>query len=255
MTDLTVRETLERHWPDYLKEAWGLAMFMTFASIFTTLLEYPHSPIHQALPSQHARLAVLGLGMGIVLAGIVYSPWGQKSGAHINPAVTWAFFRVGKITLRDALFYTLAQFAGAIAAVQLMRVLIGSPYRHSTINHAVTRPGPEGAWVAFGAEFVISFVLMYVVLIAVNNARLEKWTGAIVASLIAVYLAIETPYSGMSLNPARTFGSAFAAQYWSSLWVYFTAPMIATWLAAELYLRVHDSHPSGVNYPVHKAEA
>lgn len=233
-----MRDAFERHWRHYLMEAAGLATFMISASLFTTLLEYPGSPVHQAVGSTIWRHVLLGVGMGVVIALIVYSPWGKRSGAHINPAVTWAFFRLGRIGGWDAAFYTAAQFGGAIAAVQLMRLVIGAPYLHPAINHVVTKPGPGGALPAFVAEFVISFVLMLVVLIAVNSDRLRNLVGALTGLLIALYIAVETPLSGMSLNPARTFGSAVAGHEWTALWLYFVAPMLAMLLAAETYLRL-----------------
>ena len=219
-------------------EAAGLACFVVSASLVTTLLEYPGSPVHQAIGSKFARHVVLGVGMGGVVAAIVYSPWGKRSGAHINPAVTWAFFRLGRIRGWDATFYTAAQFGGAVLAVQLMRLVIGAPYRHPVIDHVVTKPGPAGVLAAFAAEFAISLVLMLVLLVAVNSARLERFAGVLAGVLIALYLAFETPLSGMSLNPARTFGSAFAAGHWASLWLYFVAPTAAMLLAAELYLHL-----------------
>ena len=108
------------------------------------------------------------------------------------------------------------------------------------IDHVVTKPGPAGPLVAFVAELVISFVLMLVILRAVSSERFEKLAGLFVSVLIAVYLTVETPLSGMSLNPARTFASAFAARHWTDLWLYFVAPMTAMLLAAELHLRLGD---------------
>ncbi len=233
-----MRGALARHWPEYLMEAGGLAYFVISASLLTTLLEYPGSPLHRALGGKHLRLGLLGIAMGAVIASVVYSPWGKRSGAHINPSVTWAFFRLGKIGGWDAVFYTAAQFGGALAAVQLMRLVLGAPYRHPAVDYVMTKPGPGGALVAFAAEFGISFVLMLVVLIAVNSKRLERLTGLFAGVLVALYLAIETPLSGMSLNPARTFGSAVAARHWAGLWLYFAAPVAATLLAAELYVRL-----------------
>ncbi len=219
-------------------EAAGLAVFVISASILTTLLEYPASPLHRAIESRFLRQVALGVPMGLVVAAIVYSPWGQRSGAHINPAVTWAFFRLGKIGLWDAVFYSLAQFGGAAAAVLLMREVIGRAYAHPAVNYAVTRPGPGGQALAFLGEFAISFVLMIVVLVTINSRRLKKLTGMLTGLLIAAYLALETPLSGMSLNPARSFGSAFVAGQWSSVWVYFAAPTAAMLLAAEIYGRM-----------------
>ena len=247
-------EALRRNWGVYLTEAWGLGMFMTGASILTTLLEYPGSPLHQAVPAMGWRLVILGVGMGFVVAGIVYSPWGKRSGAHINPSVTWAFFRLGKIKIWDAVFYTVAQFAGAILTIQLMRLLLGAPYRDMTVNYAMPQVGSPGVAVAFAAEFAISFLLMIVLLFMVNRKALEKWVGAIIAALIALYLFFETPLSGMSLNPARTFGSAVAAHEWRTLWVYFLGPTLAMLLAAEIYYRCQGRHLDGPSYPVEKSE-
>ncbi len=229
-------QALKTHWPNYLAEAAGLMAFMLGAGAFTTLFLYPGSPVQQALPSEFARHAGLGLVMAFVTAGIIYSPWGQKSGAHINPAVTWAFFRLGKIKLPDALFYTLFQFLGALPAPVLLLWAIGPPFSHPEVRYATTQPGPEGVLVAFVAEFVISFILMLVVLVAMNSERLEKTVGAIVGLLIGVYIAVESPLSGMSLNPARSFGSAVTAAQWKGIWLYFVAPVASMLLAAEVFL-------------------
>lgn len=72
---------LARHWPAYLMEAAGLACFVVSASLVTTLLEYPGLPVRQAIGSKFGRRVVLGIGMGFVIAAVVYSPWGKRSGA------------------------------------------------------------------------------------------------------------------------------------------------------------------------------
>lgn len=232
-------DALKHHWPAYAVEALGLALFVITASISTTLLEHPAFGFARSIPDATLRHALLGLVMGTYIAALIYSPPGQQSGAHINPAVTWAFFRLGKIKLPDAIFYTLAQFMGAIGGAQLMSLAIGRRYAHSSVNYAVTVPGADGPLIAFVAEFIISFVLMMVVLMAMNSKRLEKLTGLFTGLLIAGYLAVEIPYSGMSLNPARSFGTAFTAGNWTGLWIYFIAPPLAALLAAECYGRFH----------------
>jgi len=226
-------------------EAAGLACFVAVASTATTLLAYPGSALHQPIASQFVRHAVLGLALGVLIAATVCAPWGKRSVASINPAVTWAFLRLGKIRPWDAVFYTFAQFAGAVGTVQVMRAIIGEPYAHPDVNFALTRPGPGGVGLAFIAEFGISFILMFVVLVAVNSRRLEKLTGLFVGILIAGYLTFETPLSGMSLNPARTLASAIAAGHWTSLWIYLVAPPPAMLLAAEVYLRLRPAGQLG----------
>lgn len=225
----------KRHWPDYLKEAAGLMIFMLGAGAFTTLFEHPGSPVRMAISSDLARHVALGCVMGLVTAGIIYSPWGQRSGAHINPAVTWSFYRLGKIDGWDATFYTVFQFLGGMLAPVLLLWGIGEPFAHEKVKYATTQPGPAGAAIAFLAEFVISFILMLALLVATNSERWKGAAGGLAAALIAIYIGLESPLSGMSLNPARSLGSALTAGQWSGLWLYFIAPVAAMLLAAETF--------------------
>jgi aquaporin Z len=184
----------------------------------------------------------MGLAMGFTAIGIIYSPWGKQSGAHINPSITLAFLRLGKIEPWDAVFYMGAQFVGGLSAVLLIALLLGSTLAHPSVNYVATIPGTDGTGIAFLAEFAISFILMSVVLVSTNTQKLSRWTGLFAGVLVATYIAVEAPLSGMSMNPARTFASALPAQLWTALWVYFTAPLIGMLLAAELYLRLKGAH-------------
>jgi aquaporin Z len=78
---------------------------------------------------------------------------------------------------------------------------------------------------------------MTVILHASNDPRLNRYTGIFAGILVALYISIEAPISGMSMNPARTFGSAFTAANWTSLWIYFSAPPLGMLAAAEVYVR------------------
>src|SRR5262249_4581880 len=140
------RDALSRHWPEYLMEAAGLGIFMLSACVFAALLEHPGSPIHQAIASPLARRALMGVAMGLTAAGIIYSPWGQQSGAHLNPAVTLAFLRLGKIAPWDAAFYVLAQFAGGIGGVAFAVATLGAAVRHPSVHYVATTPGGTGPW-------------------------------------------------------------------------------------------------------------
>lgn len=114
------------------------------------------------------------------------------------------------------------------------------------MTDALKRHWPEylmaGAGVAFIAEVAITFILMTVILRVSNHARLHKLTGLYAGALVATYITLEAPISGMSMNPARTFASAVLAHHWVALWIYFTAPLIGMLAAAELYLRTRASH-------------
>lgn len=232
------RPLLPGHWPEYLMEAAGLGAFMISAGAFGTLFEYAGSPVHALLPDPFIRRILMGLAMGLTAIGIIYSPWGKQSGAHINPAVTLTFLRLGKIAPRDAWFYVAAQFVGASAGIALVGLLIGRPLADPAVDFVVTKPGMAGIGPAFGGEVAISFALIMAVLLASNARKLNRYTGLIAGTLVALYISFEAPLSGMSMNPARSFGSALSARLWSALWLYFTAPPLGMLAAAELYLRL-----------------
>jgi aquaporin Z len=168
---------------------------------------------------------------------IIYSPWGKQSGAHLNPVVTLTFFRLGKIQALDAFFYIVAQFIGGLLGVLLVSVVLKEAMADPAVNYVVTLPGPAGPGVAFLAELIISFGLMLMVLFVSNSPSRGQYTGLFAGILIAAYITLEAPLSGMSMNPARTLASAIPAQNWTALWVYFTAPLAGMLLASEVYVR------------------
>jgi aquaporin Z len=228
---------LANHWPEYLMEAAGLGLFMISACVFVVLLEHPSSLVHQTLSDATLRRILIGIAMGLTAIAIIYSPLGKRSGAHLNPAVSLTFWRLGKIEGWDALFYIVAQFIGGAAGVLLATLLLSRMLvADATVNYAVTVPGAGGPWVAFAAEAAISFGLMLIVLIASNRQRLNRYTGIFAGILVATYISLEAPLSGMSMNPARTVASALHAGVWTGAWLYFIAPPLGMLLAAEVYL-------------------
>ena len=234
--------TLKSHWPEYLMEAACLGLFMISAFTFGAILENPTSPVNQAIPNPSLRRFLMGLAMGSTAILIIYSPWGKQSGAHINPSTTLTFFRLGKVAKWDAVFYIVAQFGGAVTGALLASGFLAASVAHPSVNYVITMPGSAGIAAAFIAEVAISFILMSVILHVSNNTRLHKLTGVCAGALVAAYITLEAPISGMSMNPARTFASAVPAQYWTSLWLYFTAPLIGMLAAAEVYLRSRSAH-------------
>jgi aquaporin Z len=227
---------LRRHWPEYLIEAAGLGVFMISANLFGALLEHPASPVRAAVENAAARRLLMGCAMGLTAIALIYSPWGQRSGAHFNPSTTLAFFRLGKIRGRDALLYPVAQVAGGLAGSLLAAALLPAWVAHPAVNHVATVPGAWGPGPAFAAEIAISFVLMLVVLHVANTPRVARFTGLAAGLLVATYIAIEAPVSGMSMNPARSLASAVPARAWSAFWIYVVAPPIGMLLAAQAFL-------------------
>jgi aquaporin Z len=230
--------TREFHWLHYAIEAWGLGTFMLVAGAVAVALGALPAPFASWL-QQHpiAGRAIFGIAMGTTAASIVYSPWGARSGAHLNPSLTLTYALLGKLPKLDAVAYAVAQFAGGavgllIVAAVAGTALVGPP------NHAiVTRPGASGTAVAFVAEATISFLLMSVVL-TVSNAskRISRYTGVAAATLVALFITFEAPLSGMSMNPARTLASALQGHDFTDIWIYFTAPPLGMLLAAAAFV-------------------
>lgn len=229
-------DALVTHWPEYCIEAALLAVFMIAACVAVVILQHPASPVAARIACPHRRRVIIGLLMGLTAIALIYSPWGARSGAHMNPGVTLTFLVLGKIAAWDAVFYVLAQFAGGLLGVLVSRLAMGSLVRHENVNHVATLPGVRGVRAAWVAEFVIAFGLMSMVLWSTNHVETAPYTGLFAGLLVAVFIAFEAPLSGMSMNPARTLGSAIPARMFRGLWVYFTAPPLAMLSAALVYV-------------------
>jgi aquaporin Z len=233
---------LKEHWPLYLIEAALLGSFMVSACAFTALLEHPASVLTRGIPSALVRRSIIGIAMGVTAIALIYSRWGKRSGAHMNPAVTLCFLRMGKIEPSDAIGYAAAQFIGGTAGVLLSATLAAEFIRHPVVQCVVTLPGAYGVGAAWAAEFLISALLMAVVLGVNRVPKLARLGGYFAGILVTLYITVEGPISGMSMNPARSFGSAAVAHLWRELWIYFTAPPIGMLAAVELH-RFWARHP------------
>jgi aquaporin Z len=224
-------EAIQSHWPEYLMEAAALGMFMVSACAFGVLLQNVSGLFGRVLG---------GVAMGLTAVSIISSPWGQRSGAHMNPALTLTFLSLGKIAPWDAFFYVIAQFAGGVGGVLLAAMVLGPAL--ARVQFVATVPGPGGPWVALAAEFAISFLLVSVVLNVSNSRRFTRFTPWIAGFLVAAFISLESPLSGMSMNPARTLGSAFSAGIWTAMWVYFVAPTLAMLSAGQVYRYWRGAH-------------
>jgi aquaporin Z len=228
---------LREHWPEYLCEAFGLGVFMVSACSISVLLEYPGSPARQALPNADLRRAFFGVGMGFTAMGIVYSPPGQRSGAHINPAVTLAFLYLRKIAAWDAVFYMPAQLLGGVLGVLLSWAIFPHALAHPAVRFVVTVPGDHGVLGALLTELLISFVTLSVVLVVASIAKLASYAGVATGVIVSLNVYFAAPLSGFGMNPARSLSSALVANVWTAWWVYVFAPPLAMLAAAELHAR------------------
>jgi hypothetical protein len=152
--------------------------------------------------------------------------WRDKDGKDLHPQQ--AYFTI---------FYIAFQFAGAILGVGFTALFIGRILALPSIRYVVTVPGVGGPPGAFAAETFMATVLMGVVLWLSNRPKVAGYTSYCVGALITIYVLLFAPVSGFSINPARSIGSAVFAHLWSSMWIYFVAPILGMLLAAEIYIR------------------
>lgn len=169
------------------------------------------------------------LAFGLIVMVGIYAV-GNVSGAHFNPAVTLGFCMAKRFPWREAPGYILAQIAGASAASLTHRFLFAFDPVHLGVtevtDHLSTAQG-------FGIEVLLTFLLMAVIL-NVSTGHMEKgiMAGVAVGGLIVVEALVGGPLTGASMNPARSLGPALAANEWSHLWLYLTAPPLGALLAA-----------------------
>ncbi len=236
--------SLQAHWPEYLMEAAALGIFMVSAGAFTALLDAPASPVAALVTSAGARRALVGLAMGGTAMGLIYSPWGKRSGAHMNPAITVTFLRLGKIPAWDAAYYVVFQFLGGLAGILLTAAVLGGNLTRPPVTWVVTVPGPAGAGAALVGEAIIAFLMMLMIVAVSNRRGAARFTGLLAGILISLFVTFESPYSGFGMNPARTFASALPSGIWTAFWIYVAVPPAAMLLAAQAYLAVKG--PAGV---------
>jgi len=240
-----VVESLRTNFRVYAIDGALLGMFMISACGFVALLEHPASPVRRAIDSPFLRRAIVGIAMGVTALCLIHSPWGKRSGAHMNPAMTLSFLRLGKLNAIDAVLYIAAQFLGATIGVLISSIALGMIVSHQSVNFAATVPGVNGTSIAWTSEFIIAFVLISTVMSCNRHPRAAPFTGCVAATLVALFITFEAPFSGMSLNPARTFGSAIFANEWTGWWIYCTAPILGMLSGVEVQRVFFKKFPCG----------
>jgi MIP family channel proteins len=179
----------------------------------------------------------IALTFGLIIT-VMIAATGHISGAHFNPAVTIAFAITRHFPWREVVFYCAAQVLGAILGALTLRYLIGDVA-------ALGMTMPFGSvWQSFGLEMLLSAVLMFVI---ISVATDTKAVGAPAALAIGFTIALDAlwggPFSGASMNPARSLGPALVAGVWDHQWIYVIAPVIGTTLGALAYQSIRQPTP------------
>jgi aquaporin Z len=223
-----------------LAEMLGTAIVMLVGLSALTLC-FSASPFADWLGDAVFRRLCTGIAFVAAAAVVTYSPLGRRSGGHFNPAVTIGFSSLGQLRWWGATLYASCQITGAIIGTGLALALWGKSIR--TLHLGDTIPGQWGDLAAFGAETLGTFLLVILIFHCVDRPRVMRFTPIIAGLLVATLVVIEAPFSGTSLNPARSLGPALVGTTFTSLWIYLLAPPLGALLAALVFARTRGSVP------------
>jgi MIP family channel proteins len=173
----------------------------------------------------------IALAFAFVVLAMVYA-LGHLSGAHINPAVTLAFWSIQRVPGREVAPYLVAQSLGAVLASQVLRFVLGPiGSLGATLPHV-------GAGRSFLIEWLFSFVLMLVIMAVATDSRVADGFAGLAVGLTVGFCALLGPLTGASMNPARSLGPAVAGGGWTAHWIYWIAPITGMVAAAWVYNRL-----------------
>ena len=240
----------------YAAEFAGTALLIGIGLSLVIALWGHDAPLSTLPLNPGSRRLLNGFLFGSLGAAIAYSPIGRVSGAHINPAMTMAFWLAKKLQWRDAVCYVLAQLAGGAlgAAFLLTWGDMGASNQWAASIPASGVP----IWFAVGGEMVCTFLLVLLIFAFASRPATQPFTPLVNPILFALLVWLEGPISGASANPARSFGPELISWNWVDWWVYWIGPALGV-LAALLLIKLevigrhmphearlfHFGHPGG----------
>ena len=220
------------HWLIWGAEGAGTALLVLGALSAVAIALGSGSPL--AGWSQSPRLLVTGLLVGTIVALLVVSPLGRLSGAHLNPAITLAFWVARMASRREAIGYVAAQLLGALAGGLMFRWLWGGVAL--SVGGGVTHP-TVSIWAALCLEAGMTALLVAMIFAFVSRERLARWTPLMLVPVLAVLIWRGSRYTGTSLNPARSEGPAIAFADFGVLWIYLLGPILGGLTVAVAWRR------------------
>jgi aquaporin Z len=217
----------------YAAEAAGTALLVVVGLSIVIAFWGKGAPLASLPIGMGERRLLNGFLVSCIGVAIAYSPLGKISGAHINPAITLAFWLEGKLRWRDAGCYVAAQLLGGALGAAVLFLLWGSI--GASDHWAATVPG-QSIPIAFavGGEILCTFLMVALVFVFASRHATQRYTPLVNPPLFAILSWLEAPISGASANPARSFAPELVSWNWSGWWVYWLGPALGAALAVVL---------------------
>ncbi|MCI1189518.1 aquaporin [Hymenobacter sp. DH14] len=201
-----------------LAEVLGTAILLIFGTGAAVVDAQTHALGHGGVA------AAFGLVVFIIIQSL-----GETSGAHVNPAVTLAFWAMGRFEGRRVLPYVGAQLAGAALGSLLVKLIAGPG---SDLGATLPAHGP---WQALGIETFLTFWLMLVIFRVTSGSKeVGMLAGLAISSTVALEALVAGPLTGASMNPARSLAPALLSGIWTDWWVYIVGPVAGALLAVAV---------------------
>ncbi|MET9962766.1 aquaporin [Streptomyces sp. NPDC006326] len=195
-------------------------------------LLHPASPL--AIGNVRLALLLVGVLAGALVGGLICSPWGRRSGAHMNPAVTLALWLLKAFPGRGLAVYAASQLSGSIAGTALARLAWGPAV--ARVDYGAVAAGPSwSGWAVFATEGGSLVVITLLIGFFLVRPAHERWFPWALAVLIGAIVAVLGPLSGGAANPARQFGPALLSGTTANLWIYVAAPVAGAVLGAAVH--------------------
>ncbi len=180
---------------------------------------------------------LISFAFGLVIVAMAYSV-GNISGCHINPAVSLGMLVAGKMSVTDFVGYVVAQILGGIVgAAALMGILGGTEYGLGTNGYGEASAMGASMTQALAIEIVLTFVFVFAILGVTSKIENGAVAGIVIGLTLTLVHILGVPFTGTSVNPARSLGPALfmGGEALSQVWVFIVAPLIGAAIAAVVF--------------------